>query len=394
MASQGRILVVDDELLNRTLLGYELQGQGHSVAYAENGVLALEALRDQPFDLVLLDLEMPEMDGFQVLSTMKGDRLLRYLPVIMISAVEEIEAVFGCIEMGAEDYLPKPFNPVLLRARIDASLERKRLHDMEAATLRQVRTENRRWNDLIQVVIPLGVALSAEKEFHQLLERVVLEAKALCNADGGTLYLHTDDERLEFMILRNDTLNMAQGGTTGQPIALPPLLLHDAATGEPNHRNVATHTALVGASVNIADARVAEGYDFSGTRAFDEMTGYRSISFLATPLKSRSGAVIGVLQLLNAQDPDTGQIIPFEESLEQMLESLAALASVALEGYVREQSLRAQIAALRIDVDVTDRARQVEEITETDFFQHLRTEAKKLRPRAERSEAGPENATD
>src|SRR5207249_11158619 len=123
-----------------------------------------------------------------------------------------------------------------------------------------------------------------------------------------------------------------------------------------------------------------EGFDFSGTLAFDQMTGYHSISFLTTPLKSSAGAVIGVLQLLNAQDPDTGAIIPFEKSLEQMVEALASLASVALEAYIREQSLRAQITALRIEVDQAERARQVQEITESDFFQHLKAEARKLRP--------------
>src|SRR3990172_194587 len=125
IAEPGRLLVVDDNKVNRMLLMHSLQEQGHCVASAVNGCEALELLRTDPFDLVLLDIEMPEMNGSQVLSAMKGDAQLRHIPVIMVTAVDEIESAICCIEMGAEDYLPKPFNPVLLLARIGASLDKK-----------------------------------------------------------------------------------------------------------------------------------------------------------------------------------------------------------------------------------------------------------------------------
>jgi adenylate cyclase len=120
--SPGRLLVVDDNKVNRLLLGRSLEQQGHKVASASNGREALEVLRREPYDLVLLDMEMPEMDGFQVLGELVKDPQLKDLPVIVTSSLEGIDHVVRCIELGAEDYLSKPVNPVLLKARIGASL--------------------------------------------------------------------------------------------------------------------------------------------------------------------------------------------------------------------------------------------------------------------------------
>lgn len=138
MTAQGTILVVDDNKLNRMLLCLQLQREGHRTEAAEHGRQALEMLRTKSFDIVLLDLLMPEMDGFEVLSILQSDSELRRIPVIVISALDEMESVARCIEMGATDHLPRPFDPVLLRARINASLAAKRLHDQEAEYIHQV----------------------------------------------------------------------------------------------------------------------------------------------------------------------------------------------------------------------------------------------------------------
>ena len=134
----GRVLVVDDDPLNRMLLTHSLEQEGHRVGSAAGGQEALEILREKPFDVVLLDIVMPELDGVSVLERLKRDPVLQHVPVIMISAVDEIDTVVRCIEMGAEDYLPKPFNPVLLRARINAALAKKRLREVERERVRQV----------------------------------------------------------------------------------------------------------------------------------------------------------------------------------------------------------------------------------------------------------------
>ena len=188
-------------------------------------------------------------------------------------------------------------------------------------------------------LIDIGIALSAERDINRLMEMILLEAKGICNADGGTLYIRTPDDCLKFEIMRTDSLKIAMGGTTGKPISFPPLRMKDPQTGAPNHKNVASHAALSGQSVNIADAYESDKFDFSGTKKFDEGTGYRSKSFLTVPLKNSQNEVIGVLQLLNAQDRKAGQVIPFGADVQPLVEALASQAAVALDN---RQLLEAQ----------------------------------------------------
>ncbi|MFN2477287.1 MAG: response regulator [Chthoniobacterales bacterium] len=145
---QGLVLVVDDIEANRDVLSRQLKRQGYAVAVADSGQVALDHLRASDVDLVLLDIMMPEMDGYELLQRLKADQALRHIPVIMISALNELDSVVRCIELGAEDYLPKPFNPTLLKARLGASLEKKRARDREqelTATLRAQNTEMAAW---------------------------------------------------------------------------------------------------------------------------------------------------------------------------------------------------------------------------------------------------------
>jgi len=330
-APKALLLVVDDNQLNREGLGNRLRRQGYEIGMAENGRQALEQLRQAPYELVLLDSMMPGLSGQQVLAEIKADGNLRELPVIMISGLDEIESVARCIELGAEGYVSSPFDPLLLAAQIDACLENKRLREKEVLFVKQLQKEKEHSDRLVNVVIPIGISLMHEPDFNTLLEKILVEAKTLCHADGGTLYLLTKDQHLMFVMLRNDSLNIILGGTSGKPIPFPPLNLYDPKTGEPNHGQVACHVALTGDSVNIPDAYHAQGFDFHGTREFDRRTGYRSMSFLTVPLKDQQRRVIGVLQLINAQDPQTQAVIAFDPSLQLSIESLSLLAAAALE---------------------------------------------------------------
>ncbi len=162
--SPGTILVVDDDSLNRLLLATSLEEQGYEIVAAENGIEALALLQERVFDTVLLDLIMPEMDGFQVLERLKSDSVLRHIPVIIISALEDLESVVRCIEMGATDYLPKPFDPVLLKARLNASLASKRMHDLELAYTLELRERNQELDAFAHTVAhdlknPLGALM-------------------------------------------------------------------------------------------------------------------------------------------------------------------------------------------------------------------------------------------
>lgn len=176
----------------------------------------------------------------------------------------------------------------------------------------------------------IGAALSRERNIDRLLENILEAAKTITDADGGTLYSVSEDgETLTFEIMRTDSLGIRLGGTTGKPIDLPPLPLRHA-DGTPNDSLVAAHAAIHDRTVNVADAYAHGRFDFSGTRSFDERTGYRSQSFLTVPMKNHERELIGVLQLINARDPETGEVIPFSQADQSLAESLASQAAIAL----------------------------------------------------------------
>jgi HD-GYP domain-containing protein (c-di-GMP phosphodiesterase class II) len=175
----------------------------------------------------------------------------------------------------------------------------------------------------------IGASLSAERDLNRLLETILTAAKSITRADGGTLYRLTEDRSaLRFEIVRTSSLKYYLGGTTGNPVPFYPIQL--ARDGKPNHGMVAAYSALTGKTVNIADAYSAEGFDFTGTRAFDQKTGYRSKSFLTVPMRNHEHEIIGVLQLINAQEPRSGEIVAFSASDQRLAESLASQAAIAL----------------------------------------------------------------
>jgi HD-GYP domain-containing protein (c-di-GMP phosphodiesterase class II) len=194
----------------------------------------------------------------------------------------------------------------------------------------------------LERLIEIGLALSAERNHARLTERILLEAMALTRADGGTLYLRGEDDTLRFEIMRTTSLKIAMGGTTGVKIPFPPVRMYNAETKQPNFNNVSAAAALSKKAINIEDAYTAEGFDFSGTKKFDQGTGYRSKSFLCIPLKNYSDEVTGVLQLLNAQD-DAGNVVPFSTEIQRLIEALASQAAVAIDN---QQLIDAQKALM------------------------------------------------
>ena len=378
----GRVLVVDDNNLSRMMLARAVREQGHEVETARDGRAALEALGSEPFDLVLLDVLMPEMDGYQVLEAMMARPELQHIPVIMVSAVEEMDSVIRCIELGAQDYLPKPADPLLLRARINSSLAKKHLHDMERRYLAQIEREKKRADDLLNVVIPIGAALSAERDFAKLLRRILDEAMSFCHAAGGLFHLRTEDDHLRVVTARIEGV-ADEAAAARAHLAEPPIPLVHPGSKERNRANLAAYVAWSDQAVNIADVDAEGAYDFSAVRRLDEATGFRTRSILALPLRSAGGQVIGVVQLINARDPVTGVVVPFDSHLEQMMVSLSTLAAVALENYRREQRLKQEIEVLRIEIDEKKSARAVAELTETEFFRQLEAKAELMRRRIE-----------
>jgi HD-GYP domain-containing protein (c-di-GMP phosphodiesterase class II) len=174
----------------------------------------------------------------------------------------------------------------------------------------------------------IGTSLSAERDINRLLETILSAAKAIMGADGGTLYRVTEENTLRFEIVRTTSLKYYLGGTTGNPVPFYPVPLYK--DGKPNHANISAYAALTGRTVNIADAYVEQGFDFSGTRNFDKKTGYRSKAFLTVPMKNHDNEIIGVLQLINPRNDETGEIVTFSAADQRLAESLASQAAVAL----------------------------------------------------------------
>ncbi len=188
----------------------------------------------------------------------------------------------------------------------------------------------------------LLIELSSEPNTRALVERILHEAKLLTNADGGTLYLLKDDlqqPRLEFALVLNDSLGIRMGGNNGDAVTLPPVPLY-LPDGRENHHNVVTCAALQRKVINIEDAYSDDEFDFSGTRSFDQQMGYRSCSFLAVPLLNHENDVVGVLQLINARDPGSDEVVPFSARVESLVTALASYAAIALTNLILVQELK------------------------------------------------------
>lgn len=240
-------------------------------------------------------------------------------------------------------------------------------------SLIQVSSEKKRADDLLHVVIPIGVALSLEKDFNRLLETMLVEAMQFCRAQAGTVYLRTDDEQLQFVIMRDNEAGLVFGGTSG-PVPHPPVPLYTA--GQPNLAYYATRAVHSQQTINSFND------DNSDQDAFWLTQSNRQInSYLTIPLKNSLGQIVGVLQLLDASEAGSGRVIPFDPNLQQMMESYSSLAVAALEAYIREQALRQEIRQLRIEIDEAKQRKQVDEIISSDFFSELQAKAQEIRQR-------------
>ena len=337
-APPARVLVVHADGGTRELLRTELMRGGYEVRTTDLADEAFETTAAGLVDLVLVSVDGDGLNGAELVARLKT--ATRPVPLLAVGGADTSPEIFArAIDLGADDYVRAPFHPTILRIRAAAALDRRTLRVSAEQGLQKLQQLSHHLQD---VILPLGVSLSAEKDVDRLLERILLEAKKLCHADAGTLYVRTRDDRLKFSIMLTDSLGIALGGTEGGEIPFPPLRLKDADTGAPNYRNIATHVALHGHSVNIADIYGSDAFDFTGTREFDKRNNYRSISTLTVPLKDNADQVIAVLQLLNALDPVTGEVTAFDTYQQLVVESLASQAAVVFNNQLllqRQQEL-------------------------------------------------------
>ena len=277
-AAAGRVLVVDDNRVNQLLLGRSLEQQGHSVEFAENGRRALDLLGESRFDLMLLDVEMPEVDGYQVLAEMKDDPRLREVPVIMTSALDELDSVVRCIEMGAEDYLTKPVNPVLLKARVGSSLEKKRLHDQQRELISKFATR-----EVAEDLLTSGFSLGGKFVDAAAMFCDIRSFTTIAEAQGPA---ETIELLNDYYTLMMDAIG-SQGGVVNQmvgdglmaifgaPVPAPDFRLRAVLAGRQmielielfNHDQASLRRVQITIGIGIASGRVIAGYTGTQHRA-------------------------------------------------------------------------------------------------------------------------------
>jgi adenylate cyclase len=213
---QGTILIADDDSTNREMLARRLRRLGHGVSIAENGRQAVEMIRTGSYDLLLLDIIMPEMDGYEVLQYLQANRPVAHLPVIVLSASDDSKKIAQSIKLGAQDYLPKPFDPVLLQARISSCLEKKRLRDRETAYLRAIQLERDRSEDLLRVILPYDIAAELKAKGEVRPRRVENVGVLFADVAGFTHYCDSRDPEtvhrdLQSMVKELEILTAAHG---------------------------------------------------------------------------------------------------------------------------------------------------------------------------------------
>ena len=318
---KAKILIVDDDPLIRDVLLDILEAEQYIVHTAENGKTAFEKC-SQPstFDLIVSDINMPVMGGLELIEKLRGSRI--EIPIIVLSGNNEISTALSAIKMGASDYLLKDENiQDTIVLAVDRALEKQRILQQN----KQLMADNARMiQDLestVRKMTEIGTALSAEKDFPKLLEMIVLHARAITYADAGTLYL-VDNNALRFVIIQNDTMKIRMGGSSAAKVPYPPIAIKES--------NVSGFSALKGVTINIPDVYDSDLFDFTGPKMFDDFTGYRSKSMLVLPLKNHESEVVGVLQLLNAKNPDTHLTVEFSKESERLADSIASQAAVAI----------------------------------------------------------------
>jgi DNA-binding response OmpR family regulator len=323
----ARVLVVDDDEPNRDLLSRRLQQQGHTVDQATDGEQALTVLAERPYDLVLLDIVMPKLDGYGVLARMRTDERLRHVPVIVISSLGEVEGITRCLDMGADDYVTKPFNVALLRARVDGCLTKKRMRDHEQAFTRELQGFNDTLTQRLTALSDVSVAINS-LHVDVVLEQILDLSKQVMTAEASSLLvLDKEIGKLRFHVARGEAGAALKSVTVelGQGIAG-----YVAQTGEP---------------LLIPDAYQDKRFDPS----YDKRTGFRTRSILTVPIRIKN-EVEGVVQVINKKGDAR-----FDQDDLGLFQSFAGMASASLENARLFEQTKQQAEDLRAALEAERR---------------------------------------
>ena len=326
------ILIVDDDSFVREILVDILESEeseNFKSETAENGLDALNKYKEDvsKFDLIVSDINMPIMGGVDLIKSLRND-VQSEIPVVVLSGNNEVAIAIDAINSGASEYILKDENlQETIILAINKALEKKRIVDENRSLVKNITEKNKEMGGIIHRMTELGTALSAEKNFQNLMEIIISNARELTHADAGTLYL-IENEKLSFKIVQNDTLKIHLGGKSSEEIKFPPVEIKES--------NVSGYSALKKEVVNIPDVYSSELFDFTGPKKFDQTSNYRSKSMLVVPMVNRMNEVVGVLQLLNSKDPETGEVVTFSASSEEYIKALGSQAAVAVNNLLLE----------------------------------------------------------
>jgi sigma-B regulation protein RsbU (phosphoserine phosphatase) len=329
-----------------------LSPSGYQVSLVEERALVLASLRKKAYDLLIIDSDIAADDSFRLLKRLRVLDSRADMSILVIGA--DSDYITRCMELGASDFIRSPYEPNLLSLRIKNTMQQS-----PAVIKHRVQKLSQHIKEILLSDKP-DMRFGSEMNIDHFLEHVLIEVQGIYNADAGTVYLLTEEKSLRFTVVRTQSLHIALGGTSSKEVDFPSVLLYDE-NGDANHHNVASHVALSGQTVNIPDIYENQDFDFTGTRWFDERNQYRSVSTLTVPLKDHTDTVVGVVQLINAQD-ESGQIVAFDPSQQMLVEALCAHTAVILSNF-RLLQRQAMLAAIENDMRVGRRIQQ-------DFMPH------------------------
>ncbi|MDM8544318.1 response regulator [Desulfococcaceae bacterium HSG9] len=333
-------LVVNDRSGTRHMVSDCLRREGVTAVEATDGIQAYEIIskRIADIDIVITGLVMPGMNGDLLCNKIRNELNLKNLPVIFLPVSDDKAELFELFKNGATDYLLQPFVIEEFLARLVVHLERARLNRRLQNTLEQVEDFNKSLESTIKRLTHIGASMTSERNLNKLLEMVVFEARDAANADGGTLYI-LKDNLLHFKIVQNKSLESYMGGETGEPVTFKPVELKET--------NVSAFSAMRKRMVNIPDVYENSKFDFSGPKKFDAAFGYKTKSMLVLPMIDRYDEVVGVLQLINSMDPETGRICNFPHNTIEIAYSLSCQAAVCIENALSYEKIEKKTAAFK-----------------------------------------------
>lgn len=283
----------------------------------------IQTLHQAQYDLLILDDDLRTSHAFRLLKRIRIEAGKRDIPILVIGT--DGTYISRCMELGANDFLSSPIDPMLLVLRVHTVIA-----NSQVIMKNRVQKLAQHIKNILLSDAP-DLRFGRDMNINHYLAHVLSEVQGIYNADAGTVYLKTEDDTLHFSVMHTQSLGIKLGGTSPQNTDMPTIPLYDE-DGQPNHHHVAAHVVHSGATINIDDIYENQQFDFTGTRWFDKHNHYRSVSTLTVPLKDHNDEVVGVIQLINAQD-DAGHIVSFDHSQQMMVEALSAHTAVILSNY-------------------------------------------------------------